>query len=132
MTETMQMHYLIHAAADLIDRGWTTHVCARDAAGDPIKSHEACAVSWCVVGALLRATRDLGLPQHLETRTREQVSQFLGGSLVLWNDWPGQTGAIVASTLRVFANRLATDDDTRLEHEALLEIPIDTGEFVDW
>jgi hypothetical protein len=41
-------------ALELIKKGWTQGVCARDKKGDEVNSGSAKAVTWCAIGALCR------------------------------------------------------------------------------
>ncbi len=46
--------------AEVLKRGWIKGVCARNAAGEHVKSADPDAAAWCLYGASLKAKHDIG------------------------------------------------------------------------
>ena len=123
-------YYLLHAVADLLDRGWTRCAIARSADGEPVEATDPRAVSWCVAGGFLRAATDLNL-RRLEPAMRAYVAEYVGSPLTRWNDQHGQTAACVTQQLRACAHTLRPDEDgADLDRAAGLGDPIDVGTYV--
>jgi hypothetical protein len=75
------------AARELVAGGWTRHSWARDSKGEPVNIQSPDAVSFCVVGAVLRASgdNDSFWPMH----GREALSYIREHDfLEAWNNMP--------------------------------------------
>ncbi len=80
-------------AKALIERGWTQHTRARDAAGDPTHADSADAVMFCVDGACVRVAFETGIDgwaiaDRLETALGKRG---FNASIARWNDRPDRT-----------------------------------------
>lgn len=85
MTETIRV---LREARELIARGWTQEVSARDANGTPVAPTDDTATCWCTIGALMRAGG---------ARAASALAAFLprNTSIPRWNDAPERTQAEV-------------------------------------
>ena len=93
---------VLKRATELIEHGWAQGAMSRDARGRAIVTWSPGASvragSWCVAGAIHRASLDLG---ESYTPARMAVSAVLHGStLTEWNDAEERTKDHVLSALR--------------------------------
>lgn len=101
---------LVKARALLADRGWCRESYAVDAAGCACEPTDRKANSFCALGALLRAARDLRLPDEARTDAegwlRGLPEVHLAQGLAAYNDRCGESRAI----LRLFDRAIAAYD----------------------
>ena len=60
MSHTIE-HVVITRALELLEGGWTSHTFARDRLGQAVSPFFPDAVSFCALGALMRASHQMGL-----------------------------------------------------------------------
>jgi hypothetical protein len=94
--------HVLDRAAELVERGWTQHVYARDKNGEPVKYLQREAVCFCAQGAIFRAA---GMHSARSQTRGFQAIRLLGQAarwrqVALWNDHPGRRQATVVKTLR--------------------------------
>lgn len=70
----------------LLNRGWAQGELARDADGKPVEPESPEAVSFCVLGAVIRAARDIGAPRWALDGTLDQIERAVGGDIPAFND----------------------------------------------
>lgn len=117
--------HLLGLAADVVLRGWTTGVNARNDRGQQCDPCSEDAVCWCAYGALIRGAWRFGLitgygPRLHVNGTAEEcqhklavfccaedaIRDITGYGAQTWNDQMGQTQENVARTMRNAADRL--------------------------
>jgi hypothetical protein len=100
---------ILSAAADLIEPEgkWTQGYYARDQFGSDCEPEDSCAVCWCTIGAIERASEESVSDDCEAYNAAEQaVAAALPGiTIVSWNDAPERTQADVVAKLREAAER---------------------------
>src|SRR5690242_5528467 len=99
------MKKILTRAANILAKGWTQGYYAKSESGHCIESNDSRAVRFCAVGALQRASLELGVGQDAvddiakELRNFGRVNNGVGG-LVSWNDAKGRKKSEVIRLFR--------------------------------
>ena len=88
-------------AAELVEMGHCKDVLALDAVGVETAPENAHAVAWCVVGAIVRASHEVGKHQALVPFMAHHGFDVKG--MLDWNNAPERTADEVAAALRAAA-----------------------------
>ena len=113
LTQTQELDFVIARAGDLVERDWTQGANARDASGRPLGPEDYRACSFCLLGAIRRATDEL-LPDHSVDTFNAMINAAFGrietviwrkpgsryASPWRWNDMANRTQAEVVDVLR--------------------------------
>ena len=89
---------ILDGAIECIKRGWTQGSLAEDSDGNCVPPDDDKACSWCISGALIKASSERFSPEwdflNASTEIVEATSALLrltrGPSLVMWNDAKGR------------------------------------------
>ncbi len=85
----MTTEEVLVATRDLIQKGWTQNVYARDANGRMVPYGGPGAVCWCLSGALHTVT--LGNPNVRFMEAHAAIKAVIGWPMAPWNDQPERT-----------------------------------------
>ena len=96
---------LYNKAADMIGRGWTQKVYARDERGYSVPPSELVAKSWCLLGAISVVAMSWGPKYYSSTFGKLVENLELNGTVNKWNDHPDRTQGEVVALLREAAAR---------------------------
>lgn len=79
-------------AIHLNNHGWTQHTAFRDANGNPVLRLDQ-AVSFCMLGSMLKVLNEYAIPNKLKLKDRatDHFEKTIGTRLVLMNDNPKTT-----------------------------------------
>ena len=93
----MKYSTVYNEAITFVEKGWTQHTSARTKNGSACNPSDEAAVSWCLTGALLAASRLL-----LGRGFEEDILNYLGLDTFSaeWNDSSGRTSKEVVELLR--------------------------------
>jgi len=102
---------ILERAADLVEEGWARRCFACDTWGASVEPTSGLAVAWCPLGAIDRASLELGFPDEecanaAETILTAEILRLGHHSLPTWNDEPGRTADEVTDLMREAAASL--------------------------
>lgn len=76
----------------LLLKGWTQKTSARGRSGRPVYSLGPFAVSFCLLGAEVRAVNEVARGRNdLSDRVERLIAECIGGGIALFNDSPATT-----------------------------------------
>lgn len=69
---------ILEGAAALVEKGFTKYVSAKDESGFPCSATSSYACKFCMLGAINRATRNLGLPFEDSEEVKDHLRNVIG------------------------------------------------------
>lgn len=111
-TNRADARVVLERAAALVERSWCQGYVARDDGGGPVPARSELACAWCALGALERATGELGLDFTAYAAAEDLLVSVLGLEendadadhvVGIWNDWPHRTQDEVVVALKAAA-----------------------------
>ncbi len=108
---------ILLGAADLVGKGWVKGAYATDAKGKTTDIDRPEAINFCAVGAMRRATLDLGIDDgvaysaarlvaHKVVCTRQSEDGIAYGTIAEYNDSVGRTQADIVALFKEAAEKV--------------------------